>query len=80
MARAKLPKPPRDVSPEPETLDPPEDEAESPPNKLVRRDHPLPEPLWVPLEPEVQVVAAVGDDGETIAGPAGWQFSRGISA
>jgi hypothetical protein len=50
IARAKLPKPPREVSPPLAPLDVPEDEAESPPKKLVRRDQYPPEPPWPPPE------------------------------
>jgi hypothetical protein len=46
IARAKLPKPPREVSPALEAVDVPEDDALSPPKKLVR--YPPPEPPWPP--------------------------------
>ena len=69
----------------------PDEEApdtESPPKKLLRRDHELPDPPDPPDEypREVQLVAVCGDGaipggaGAAIPGDAGWQLVRGISA
>jgi len=80
MALAKLPKPPRVVSVEPDAVDVAEDEAESPPKKLVRRDHDPPWPLLPEEVRDAQAVAASGDDGAVIPGLFGAQFSRGINA
>jgi hypothetical protein len=76
MARAKPPKPPRVVSVEPEAVDVPD--AESPPKKLVPRDHDPPEPSWPDDVCGAQAVS--GDGGAAIPGLFGAQFSRGISA
>jgi hypothetical protein len=75
--------------PEPEAV--PDEEApdtESPPKKLLRRDHELPDPPDPPDEyPRAEQLVAVcgdgaipGDAGAAIPGDAGWQLVRGISA
>jgi hypothetical protein len=66
--------------PDEEELDP-----ESPPKKLLRRDHELPDPPDDDPR-EVQLVAVCGDGatpgdaGAAIPGDAGSQLVRGISA
>jgi hypothetical protein len=82
-ACANEPKPPRVTPPEPEAVPDEELDTESPPKKLVRRDHELPDPPD-PLLDEYpraeQLVAVCGDDGAAIPGAAGSQLLRGISA
>jgi hypothetical protein len=62
---------------------------ESPPKKLLRRDHELPDPPDPPPDeyPRAEQLVAVcgdgaipGDAGAAIPGDAGWQLVRGISA
>jgi hypothetical protein len=73
---------------EPEAVPEEELDTESPPKKLLRRDHELPDPPDPPDDDprEVQLVAACGegaipgDAGAAIPGDAGWQLVRGISA
>ena len=80
-ACANEPKPPRVTPPEPETV--PDEEAldtESPPKKLPRRDHELPDPPLEEYPRAEQLVAVCGDVGAAIPGDAGSQLLRGISA
>ena len=73
--------------PEPETVpDEEELDPESPPKKLLRRDHEPPDPLLDEYPRAEQLVAVCGDGaipgvaGAAIPGDAGWQLVRGISA
>jgi hypothetical protein len=80
-ARAKPPKPPREVSPEPDEVVEPEDDGleDSAPKKLLRDQLAL--PPWPPLEEELRgPQAACGDAGAAIPGLLGSQFCPGVSA
>ena len=80
-ACANEPKPPRVTPPEPETV--PDEEAldtESPPKKLLRRDHEPPDPLLDEYPRAEQLVVVCGDAGPAIPGDAGSQLLRGVSA
>jgi len=60
-------------------------DTESPPKKLLRRDHELPDPPDEYPRAEQLVAgcgegAIPGDAGAAIPGDVGWQLLRGISA